>query len=261
MLDIVNLTEINIEKFWNYVLEDVPLYFFFILDQKQFPENSQFLIALDEEEIVGLCLIWKKEHVHIRGNDEEILEVLFRSIPENLPIKVINFEYKYRELLYALVPKPKSKVSLHRMLLNKENMISRYTLDKPFTQKVLDKKDAPAIANLMRKADPFFWGKVKAETLTFAENKTYTGLFDGKNLISFTSAWIDETAAIIGTAATLPKYQNQGLATYLVNETIHNMVDKTEIAIIQVITENAPAIKVYSKVGYEIYATFAMAII
>ncbi len=71
-------------------------------------------------------------------------------------------------------------------------------------------------------------------------------------------AWIDETAAIIANATTHPKYQNLGLATYLVNECIHDMMEHTEIAIIHVLTDNEPAIKVYSKVGYEVYASFIM---
>ena len=144
------------------------------------------------------------------------------------------------------------------MLLKKENMISRFQLDKPFTQRALTKEDAEEIARLCAKAEPVFWGKMKAENFVFDENQIYTGLLDGKKLISFTLAWIDEAAAIISTAATLPEYQNQGLATYLVNESIHRMMENTEIAIIHVVTDNAPAIKVYSKVGYEVYATYEM---
>ena len=36
------------------------------------------------------------------------------------------------------------------------------------------------------------------------------------------------------------------------------MMEHTEIAIIHVMTNNEPALRVYSKVGYEVYATFVM---
>ena len=36
------------------------------------------------------------------------------------------------------------------------------------------------------------------------------------------------------------------------------MMEHTEIAIIHVVTENKPAIRVYSKVGYEIFATYEL---
>ncbi|MBY8999559.1 MAG: GNAT family N-acetyltransferase [Candidatus Heimdallarchaeota archaeon] len=215
-------------------------------------------MAFENESIVGLCLIWKNHVAHVRGQNEDIVKSLFNAIPKDIPVTQINFEYKYKELLKSLIPNPKYEISLHRMVLNRGKLIPRFPLDKPYTQRPLSKADAPAIVKLMAKDHPIFWGKIKVDNLTFDENQIYTGLFDGRKLISFTLAWIDETAAIITTVATHPKYQNQGLATYLVNENVHEMMDHTDIAIIHVTTENKPAIKIYSKVGYEVYATFAM---
>ena len=82
------------------------------------------------------------------------------------------------------------------------------------------------------------------------------GLFDGEKLISYTLSWIDETAAIVSIVATHSDYQNQGLATYLVNEAVQKLMEHTEIGLIHVRVDNPPAIKVYSKVGYEIYQTY-----
>lgn len=258
MLKVVKLEDIDVQKFWDYVLSDIPLYFFFILDLKQYPEQSKFLVAIEKENIVGLCLIWKNHIAHVRGQNEEIVKTLFNTIPEDIPLKQINFEIKYQKLLSFLIPKPKTKLHIHRMVLRKDKMIPRFPLDKPFTQRNLTEKDAPKIAKLMAKAAPTYWSKITTKHLTFDDNQNYTGLFDGNMLISFTLAWIDETAAIIANAATHPEYQNLGLATYLVNESIHKMMEHTEIAIIHVLTDNIPAIKVYSKVGYEVYASFIM---
>ncbi len=255
MFEIVELDDINEKLFWDYVLSDVPRYFFFILDLKQYPESCRLFLAIEDESIVGLCLIWKNRVAQVRGHTEDIVKALIEVIPEEIPIEEISVELKYKELLHSMFPKPKKRYSIHRMVLKKEKMISRFSLDKPFTERILTKEDAPEIVKLMVKADPFYWGKTSSKDLTFDENQNYYGLFDGTKLICFTLAWIDEEAAIISTAATLPKYQNKGLATYLVNETIHKMMEHTEIAIIHVIIENEPAIRVYSKVGYEIYIT------
>jgi ribosomal protein S18 acetylase RimI-like enzyme len=258
MFEIVRLEDIDIQKFWDHVMEDIPGYFFFILDQKQYPEDSQFLIALEQETIVGICLIWKNSILHVRGKNKEIMKTLVEAIPEDLTITQVSFPNQYKELLHNLYPDTKYKLPLHRMLLKKENMIPRYQLDKPFTQRSLTKEDAVDIARLCSEADPVYWGNAKAENFVFDGNQIYTGLFDGDRLISFIYAWIDEDAAIIANAATHPEYQNQGLATYLVNEGIHKMMEHTEIAIIHVLTDNAPAIKVYTKVGYEVYRTYEM---
>ena len=51
MLKIVELDDIDIQKFWDYVMKDIPGYFFFILDKKQYPADSHFLIALEDEMI------------------------------------------------------------------------------------------------------------------------------------------------------------------------------------------------------------------
>ncbi len=258
MLEIVKLDDIDIQKFWVYVMKDIPRYFFFILDKKQYPENSKFLIALEDQKIVGICLIWKNSVVHVRGQNREIVKALVTAIPKDLPVNQISFPSQYKKLLHDLYPNSKYKISLHRMLLKKENMMPRYQLGKPFTQKSLTEEDAPDIAKLCAEADPVYWGNAKAENYVFDENQIYTGLFDGERLISFMYAWVDEVAAIIANVATHPDYQNQGLATYMVNEGIHIMMEHTEIAIIHVLTDNAPAIKVYSKVGYEVYATYEM---
>lgn len=258
MIKIVKLEEIDEKIFWDHVLQDIPGYFFFILDQKQFPEDSQFLIALESEKVVGICLIWKDTVVHVRGENEDIMKSLCDALPKDPPIDQVSFPIKYKELLHNLYPESKYKLSLNRMLLKKENMIPKFSLDKPFTGRDLTKEDAEEIAKLCAKADPVYWGNSKAENFNFDENQIYIGLFDDNKLISFTWAWIDEEAAIIANAATDPKYQNQGLATYLVNECVHRMMEHTEIAIIHVLTDNAPALKVYSKVGYEVYTTYAM---
>jgi len=255
MLEIVELND-SIEKaFWAYVLRDIPRYFFFILDLKIYPERCKFFIALDDEIIVGLCLIWRNHIIQMRSDNPEVVKALFDAIPKDLPIDEITFEYKHRDLLFSLVPNPKMKISNHRMILQKEKMISRFPLNKPFTQRNLTFDDVEQIEKLMRVADPYYWGDFTGSRLEFGEKQVYTGLFDGNKLISYTLAWIDETAAILSTVATHPKYQNQGLATYLVNEGVHLLMKNSEIGLIHVRTDNPPAIKVYSKCGYEVYST------
>jgi ribosomal protein S18 acetylase RimI-like enzyme len=258
MFKIAKLGDIDENLFWDYVLKDVPGYFFFILDQKQYPEDSQFLIALEDEEIVGICLIWQETIVHVRGQNEAIMKALVEALPTDPPITQVSFPNQYKDLLHRLYPDTKYKLSLHRMMLNRDKMMPRYQLDKPFTQRSLTKEDASDIARLCAEADPVYWGNAKAENYPFDEKQIYSGLFDGERLISFMYAWVDEAAAIIANAATLPEYQNQGLATYLVNEGIHEMMEHTEIAIIHVLTDNEPALRVYSKIGYEVYRTYEM---
>ncbi|MBN2156127.1 MAG: GNAT family N-acetyltransferase [Candidatus Lokiarchaeota archaeon] len=257
MLEIVDGLDEFVERdFWDYILRDIPRYFFFILDLKHYPEDCHFLIAKRDGIIVGICLIWKNHIAQIRSEDPEVIEALYRAIPQEIPIDEITFENRYRDLLFSLIPNPIKQMSLHRMILQKEKMIPRYPLEKPYSKQLLNREDVDKIVELMRVSDPDLWGFTTEEKFTFDENKTYTGLFDGNKLICFTLAWVDEIAAIISIVATHPDYQNQGLASYLVNEAVHMFMEHTEIAIIHVRTDNSQAIRVYEKMGYEIYMTY-----
>jgi GNAT superfamily N-acetyltransferase len=262
MLEIMELDE-SIEKdFWSFILSDIPRYFFFILDLKQYPEKCKFLIARESEMIVGLCIIWRNHIAQIRSQDPEVIEALYNAIPKDT-IDEITFEYPHQDLLRKLVPNPLKEIAMHRMIidkqrmiLNREKMIPWYKLDKPYIERRLGSDDADQIQQLMRSSDPVFWGDWSVDHLDFGENQIYTGLFDGDKLISYTLAWVDETAAILATVATHPDYQNQGLATYLVNEGVHTLLEHSDIGLIHVRVDNPPAIRVYKKVGYEVYQTY-----
>ena len=263
MLEIVELDESLEKSFWDYVLRDIPRYFFFILDLKQYPERCKFLIALDDGIIVGICLIWNNHIAQIRSEDPEVIEALFMSIPDDIPIDEITFEDPHKDLLLKLAPNPKKKIAMHRMILdkqrmvlNKEKMIPRYKLDNSLKQRKLDSNDVDMIVELMRASDPVFWGDFSDERLRFDASQNYIGLFDGEKLVSYTLSWIDETAAIVSIVSTHPDYQNKGLATYLVNEAVHKLMEHTDIGLIHVRVDNPAAIKVYSKVGYEVYMTY-----
>ncbi len=263
MLEIVELDDSMEKMFWDYVLRDIPRYFFFILDLKQYPDRCKFLIALADSTIAGICLIWRNHIAQIRSEDPEVVEALYRAIPEDIPIDEITFEKAHKDLLLELVPKPKKKIAMHRMLLdkqrmvvNKEKMIPRYKLENDLIQRELDSNDLDEIVELMRTSDPVFWGDYSGDRLRFDDSQNYMGLFDREKLISYTLSWIDETAAIVSVVATHPDYQNKGLATYLVNEAVHKLMEHTDIGLIHVRVDNPAAIKVYSKVGYEVYMTY-----
>jgi ribosomal-protein-alanine N-acetyltransferase len=263
MLEIIELNDEIKDLFWQYVLRDIPRYFFFILDLKHYPEKCKFLIALEDKVIiVGVCLIWRNHIAQIRSQDPKVIEALFNAIPKEIPIDEVTFEYPHQDLLRKLV-KPSKEIPMHRMLLekqrmilNKEKMIPRFLLDNIYTQRSLDSKDVEKIVKLMQHSDPVFWGDITSEKFQFDESQKYEGLFHGDKLISFTLSWIDETAAIVSIVATHPDYQNKGLATYLVNEAVHKLMEHTEIGLIHVRVDNLPAIRVYEKVGYEIYQTY-----
>ncbi|MHA1110172.1 MAG: GNAT family N-acetyltransferase [Promethearchaeota archaeon] len=258
MFEIVELDESIEKRFWDYVLRDIPRYFFFILDLKIYPERCKFLIALDDGIIVGICLIWSNHIAQVRSEDPDVIEALYNAIPEEIPIDEVTFEEPHKDLLLKLIPNPKKKIAMHRMrmVLNEEKMIPRYKLEKPYTQRKLDSDDLDEIVELMRISDPVFWGDITGDKYQFDETQFFYGLFDEEKLISYTLSWIDDTAAIVSTVATHPDYQNQGLATYLVNEAVHKLVEHTDIGLIHVRVDNPPAIKVYTKVGYEVYMTY-----
>lgn len=67
-------------KFWEHVNQDIPHYFFFALDWKHNRNDTKILLALKENRIDGMMLIFKKRIVQLRGSRKSAKALLERLV-------------------------------------------------------------------------------------------------------------------------------------------------------------------------------------
>lgn len=110
----------------------------------------------------------------------------------------------------------------------------------------------------MRDSNPEFWGNVSAQKIAdgIRRGLNWIGIkVDGK-LVSIGSVNFTKWAGLIGTVATHESYRNRGYATTIVSELVKRIIEKKLDAIIFVLEENLPAIKVYEKNGFRLYRKY-----
>ena len=66
------------QTFCSYVNRDVPRYFFFILHWKMNRDDTEILLALKDNRIHGMMLIYKRRIVQLRGTKPAAQELFSR---------------------------------------------------------------------------------------------------------------------------------------------------------------------------------------
>jgi len=121
----------------------------------------------------------------------------------------------------------------------------------------LDASDAEQIAAIMKKADPEFWGEATADQITEGMSSVnWVGIELDGELASICRTRLTEEVGHIVTVATHEAHRNKGYVTSLVSHSVKSILKKTSIAIIYVLSNNQPAIRVYKKVGFKPYKTY-----
>ncbi len=237
--------------FWKYVNQDPLDYYFFIFDWKYKKAQSEIYLAIDElNEISGLMLIYNKHIVQIRGNLKSA-KLLLDSLKEKSIELSVPLDCK--DLILQKFPSPKlfQEITLMKLQKGAENI---QITEKPQN---LDFKDAEAIATLMRISNPDYWADLTSESLATIFSETiWVGIKDKQTLASIGVATSIESASHIMFIATDKKYQNRGYATSIVSTLVMEFLKKSPTTIIYVISNNKPAIRAYSKVGFSPYRSY-----
>ncbi len=121
----------------------------------------------------------------------------------------------------------------------------------------LDSSDAGQIASIMQQVDPELWGEVTSEQVAERMNGLICfGIKVHGELASFCRTRLTENLGHVVTVATREAHRNKGYATSLVSCSVKQILEKKPTAIIHVLTDNPPAIRVYTKVGFKPYRTY-----
>jgi len=235
--------------FWEYVNQDIPHYYFFAYDWKYNRSQTEILLALEENHIDGMMLVYDKRIVQLRGSRESAKDLLKRLDLEKIELLCP----KQHEEYFLEKYKPTTTHDMILMVLRKGQ--ERSQTRHPIVE--LDTSDAEQIATILKEADPEYWGTVTGQQIAKQmRGKDWLGIRVNEELVSVSSVIPTEWTGLIGVVATQEAHRNKGYATSLVSKSVEQILEKLPIAMIYVVSDNPPAIRVYSEVGFKPYRTY-----
>lgn len=250
-MNVVDIRDDFEETFWNCVNRDPLHYYFFILDWKQRPDQTEIFLAMEGKKIEGLMLVYADYVVQLRGNREAVKSLLEFVSPEKAELQApLDCE---DIVLRTYSPQIRYDLVLMALKRGEENIKIQHDTVR------LGPKDAVEVAEIMKKADPEWWGDVTADERRESLEKTYwLGVKSGQKIVSVGNTRFVDFGSNIGVIATDQRYRNLGYATSIVSALVQEIMKKSPVALIHVLNNNAPAIRAYSKVGFKPYKHYLL---
>jgi len=242
----------NEALFFKHIKGNFAEYFFFHVDYAQYPEKTKIYIAVQEETIQAMLLIWEDRRVQIRGNlpGTEFLLQNIGYLKKIQPISVTGFE-EHKSLIKDYFHQYELATILYRMGLTSGHQKDYETY--PFMP--LGENQRNEITSLMRKSDPIFWGTREPEELLIDEHNKWFGIIKDDRLVSIIGAWFYEKVGYLTIVGTHPDYWNKGLASSLISSALKEIFKDRKQCYIMVRVDNPPAIHTYEKLGFKICNT------
>jgi RimJ/RimL family protein N-acetyltransferase len=238
--------------FWNYVNRDPLNYYFFIMDWTQNREQTRIFLAIEGKKVLGSLLVFADSVVQFRGSHKAVQKLIecvkFDKVELQAPPNCEDL------ICQRFKPRVKEHMVLMRLNRGEENHIN--PVQAPSR---LDAEDADEVASLLRRCDPEWWGKITSEQLRqrWQSNTYWLGIKDEKKLVSVGGTRFHfDFATNIHVVATDEHYRGRGYATSIVSALVQEIFQKSPVALIHVIADNAPAVRAYSNVGFKPYKTY-----
>lgn len=240
--------------FWDHVYQDVPHYYFFILDMHHDRASTEIFLVLDEQDhIQGMMMVYSKRIVQFRGGvaavkallpQVTIKKVEIQGLPEHKPIICKKFTKMDKAFDLILMTVKRGDNALYTT-----HAVERLTTG-----------DAHHIATLMRQGDPAWWGDITAEDIASRMDKRlWMGIRIKNQLVSIGGATVDAWGSNVNTVVTHKDHRNKGYATAVVSKLVDHILKTSDIALIHVESDNQPALKAYQKVGFTCYKKYFVA--
>jgi len=249
-MEIVSLEQALEPIFWKHVNQDIPHYYFFAFDWKYNRDATKILLALEGNRIAGMMLVYRQSIVQLRGSCEAVKVLLERLDLEKVELQALEQHKRYILERY----KPTWSHQMMLMALGK----GEERRHKKYPTVGLDISDAERVAVIMRDANPEYWGDQTGQQIveSMKQGVIWLGVKANRELVSLGSARLTEWAGLIGVVATHEDHRNKGYATSIASELVKQITEKLSIAMIYVLSDNPPAIRVYKKVGFKPYRTY-----
>jgi RimJ/RimL family protein N-acetyltransferase len=248
-MNVVSVEEGFERVFWDTVNKDPLNYYFFILDWTRQRDRTKILLTLEDERVIGSMLQYTapgRRHsvAQIRGSRKAVEQLLgytdFERVELQVPVDCEDI------VLKRYKPWFKHVLILMRMKKGEENLQVKQAPVK------LDPEDIEDIVNLMQGADSESWGDLDAEQQKLAWKEAYMlGIKQDNKLVSIGLTRFFEIGSNISAIATDKAYRDRGFATSIVSALAEEILKNSPPALIHVLSDNAPAVRVYSKAGFK----------
>jgi ribosomal protein S18 acetylase RimI-like enzyme len=249
-VEIILVTNESEWMFWSYVNRDPLNYFFFIIDWTQRRERTKIWLAIEGKEVFGSLLVFADFIVQLRGSREAV-----QKLVECVELDKVNLQAPPDcEDIVCKKVKPCVREEMVLMRLNRgEEHVQ--AVETPIR---LNVEDAEEVVSLLRRCNPEWWYEITSERLRLEWQNTYwLGIIHKKKLVSVGNTRFDvDFAANIGVVATDEHYRGRGYATSIVSALVQEIFQRSPVALIHVISDNAPAVRAYTNVGFKPYKTY-----
>ncbi len=240
------------KRFLDYVTRDVVDFYFFIFDWRWNRDQTKVFLAMEGDSIRGLLLIYDDHILQFRG-DHAAVKLLMESV--DLKDVELSAPLDCEDLvLTKWAPRVKHRMDV--MSVEKGNeKVQISTLPEKAAR-----ADAAQIAELLRTCDPEWWGEMTEEGISRGmETALWYVIKKEGSVVSAGMGRALDFGGCVGVAATKNGYRDRGFATSIVSVLVREMLKEAKIALIYVLSDNGPAIRAYSKVGYKRYKTYLQA--
>jgi len=196
-----------------------------------------------------MMLVYRQSIVQLRGSCQAA-----KALLERLDLEKVELQAQKEHKEYIL-ERYKPTVSHEMMLMVLRKGEERVQIENPIVK--LGASDAEKIATIMREADPEYWGTITNQQIVEGmSGVNWLGIKVNGELVSVGNTRLTEWGGLIGVVATHEIQRNKGYATSIVSELVKQILEKMPIAMIYVLSDNPPAIRVYRKVGFKPYRTY-----
>ena len=247
--EIVKLDPSLEHLFYRRVDQDLPHHFFFIFDWKLNREFTEIWLALRQGSIHGMMLIYRSHIVQLRGSKSAVETLLDRLDLEKVELHAETVHSDLVRGKYRLIRE--YELLLMTLRRGEERLASTDSVVRMTFER------AEEIADLMRSANPEFWGDMDANRIAASMNRNlWLGIVVDDRLVSVGNTFLTNFASNIHTVATHEYYRNRGYATAVVSALVKEILKTNDLALIHVLKDNVAARRVYEKVGFKTYRTY-----
>ncbi len=249
-MKIVELNEDLEKNFGKYTHRDPLDCYFFIHDYNQHKALSEFHLVINErEEILGISLNYMSHVMQLRGT-EAAIRLMLEEL--NIGNAFLQIPVEYEKVALCKHPSFSSKVTITLMSIKKgqENIKISTTPEK------LSVEDSTEIFNLLNQTNLASWHRAAEEVRSRFEDSLWVGVRESGKLVSAGAVRLNDYGSLIGPIVTLESYRNRGYATSVVSDLVREALKISSTPAISVKSDNLPAIRIYSSVGFEPYKSY-----
>lgn len=241
------------QVFWKHVYQDIPHHYFFILDMKHDRASTKILLALNEQNRIEGMMIYEDRVVQLRGSVEAA-----RALLSELDVNQAEIQGLEEHRLLILERFKRIGTTMDLVLLTvrrgEEVLHTKHAVER------LSVADADGIAALMRQGDPEWWNEVTAKKIVERmEGRLWLGIRVNNQLVSIGGAKIDDWGSNISTVVTHESHRNRGYATSIVSALVEQILQMSNLVLIHVETDNVPAVRAYTRIGFKPYRRYFVA--